>query len=53
MSFLYGQVCKESGLYKCVNDNKKVTVKEGDFFPRCSTCVDNGKRARWVMFKKD
>jgi hypothetical protein len=53
MSFHYGQICKESGLYKCVNDNKKVAVKEGEFFPKCSTCVSCGKRTRWVIFKKD
>ena len=53
VNYRYGQICKEPGLYRCVNDNNKIALKEGEVFPDCRTCSINGKMTRWVLIRKD
>jgi hypothetical protein len=52
MSYHPGQICKESGQYKCTNDNSKITVKSGESFPTCKTCNGVGKSTSWVLTQK-
>ena len=45
-----GQMCQESGVYKCDSCNTTIPLSKTEIFPPCAD--EGGKAVNWILVRK-